>query len=90
MSNVYDFKEVESRIKSFWQSEKIFEFSPNKQLEKTYSLDTPPPTISGKMHIGHAFSYSQQDFIMRYKRMNGGVYPLVRMIMDSRQRISRE
>ena len=37
----------------------------------TFSVDTPPPTLSGKMHIGHAFSYTQQDFIVRFQRMKG-------------------
>ncbi|MFW6283335.1 MAG: valine--tRNA ligase, partial [Minisyncoccales bacterium] len=36
-----------------------------------YAIDTPPPTISGKMHIGHAFSYTQMDIIARYHRMKG-------------------
>ncbi len=36
-----------------------------------FSIDTPPPTISGQMHIGHAFSYVQMDIVARYKRMQG-------------------
>ena len=39
--------------------------------KEIYSIDTPPPTVSGRMHIGHAFSYSQLDFIASYKRMKG-------------------
>jgi len=66
----YDFKQVEEQIKQFWEREKIFKFNPNSK-KKIYSVDTPPPTVSGKMHIGHAFSYSQQDFVIRYKRMKG-------------------
>ncbi len=66
----YDFKQVEEQIKQFWKREKIFKFNPNIK-KKIYSVDTPPPTVSGKMHIGHAFSYSQQDFVIRYKRMRG-------------------
>ncbi len=65
----YNFKEVEKRIISFWEKEKIFKFRDSKK--KIFSVDTPPPTVSGKMHIGHAFSYAQQDFIIRYKRMSG-------------------
>jgi len=68
----YDFIEVETRIKEFWEKEKIFKFDPTK--EHVYSIDTPPPTVSGAMHIGHAFSYAQQDFIARYRRMNEGVF----------------
>lgn len=66
----YDYKEAEKRILSFWLNEKIFKFN-SKNKGKVYSIDTPPPTLSGKMHLGHAFSYSQQDFIARFRRMNG-------------------
>jgi len=66
----YNFKEVEEQIRQFWEKEKIFKFDA-KSKKKIYSIDTPPPTVSGKMHIGHAFSYSQQDFIVRYRRMKG-------------------
>ena len=68
----YDFLEVEQRIRKFWEKEKIFKF--DKTHDNVYSIDTPPPTVSGQMHIGHAFSYSQQDFIARFKRMAGGVF----------------
>jgi len=66
----YDFKESERKILDFWEKEKIFKFDPKKKAE-VYGIDTPPPTVSGKMHIGHAFQYSQMDFIARYKRMAG-------------------
>ncbi len=72
---VYDFKETEERIRKFWEKEKIYRFNPKKSTGKKgkvhsiYSIDTPPPTVSGDMHIGHAFSYSQQDFIARFQRM---------------------
>ena len=63
-------KEIEKKILQFWEKEKIFKFN-SKSKEKIYSVDTPPPTVSGEMHIGHAFSYAQQDFIVRFKRMQG-------------------
>ena len=66
----YNFKEAEKRILDYWEKNKIFAFD-EKSKKPIYSIDTPPPTVSGKMHLGHAFSYSQQDFIARYKRMNG-------------------
>jgi len=65
----YDFKEAEKRILKFWLDEKIFKFDPKSK--KIYSIDNPPPTVSGKMHIGHAFQYSQMDFMARFKRMSG-------------------
>lgn len=66
----YNPKEAEPRIQEFWEREKIFRFDPNSK-KPLFSVDTPPPTVSGKMHLGHAFSYSQMDFIVRYHRMKG-------------------
>jgi valyl-tRNA synthetase len=73
----FDFKEIENKLKTYWEKEKIFKADLNKK--KIYSIDTPPPTVSGAMHIGHVFSYSQQDFIARFERMflegkNGSVF----------------
>src|SRR3989338_2084796 len=65
-----DIKEIEQKWLAYWEKEKIYQFNKNSK-KKIYSIDTPPPTVSGKMHIGHAFSYSQEDFIARFKRMNG-------------------
>ncbi len=65
----FNFKDSEKKWLAFWEKEKIYKF--NDKIKKIYSIDTPPPTVSGKMHIGHAFSYSQEDFFARYKRMNG-------------------
>ena len=66
----YDPKISEKEILKFWNKEKIYEFNPNTK-KKIFSIDTPPPTISGRMHVGHAFTYTQQDFIARFKRMVG-------------------
>ena len=67
-------KEIEEKWRNYWEKEKIYKFDV-KNKEKAYSIDTPPPYISGRMHIGHAFSYSQQDFIIRFQRMfNGNVF----------------
>ncbi len=68
--NNFDFKEIEEKWKSFWEKEGIYKFDVNSK-KKIYSVDTPPPTVSGEMHIGHACSYSQQDFIIRFMRMKG-------------------
>ncbi|MFT4312389.1 MAG: valine--tRNA ligase [Candidatus Woesearchaeota archaeon] len=66
----YDPSVEEAKIRQRWDEQKPFAFDPNttKQL---FSIDTPPPTMSGKMHIGHACSFSQQDIIARFKRMMG-------------------
>ena len=66
----YNPKEAEAKWQSFWEKEGIYRFDPGSKAE-IYSIDTPPPTVSGKMHLGHAFSYSQQDFIARFQRMLG-------------------
>lgn len=68
-ANKYDSKEAEKRIREFWDKENIYKFD-EKTKKPIFSIDTPPPTISGKMHIGHAFSFAQTDFVARYKRMN--------------------
>ena len=66
----YDPKESEPKWQNYWIKYGIYKFNPDSDAE-VYSVDTPPPTVSGKMHIGHSFSFSQQDFIVRYKRMKG-------------------
>ncbi|MFH1248702.1 MAG: valine--tRNA ligase [archaeon] len=79
MDEGYNFKDSEGKWIGYWKDEEIYSFDkeclkdPQKK-EKLFSIDTPPPTVSGKMHIGHAFSYSQQDFIARFRRMNGDVF----------------
>lgn len=70
----YKPEEQETHWQQFWEKENIFAFdleNTNDKKKKIFSIDTPPPTISGKMHIGHAFSYTQQDIVARYKRMSG-------------------
>jgi len=67
----YDPKEEEPRLQKFWEDDRINAFDPDNTEKPLFSIDTPPPTVSGKMHMGHAFSNSQQDFIARYKRMQG-------------------
>ena len=66
----YDFKEAEKRILNYWRENNIFKFD-EKSKKPIFSIDTPPPTVSGKMHLGHSFSYSHIDFVARYKRMKG-------------------
>ncbi len=66
----YDPKEAESRWQKYWEENNVYKADVHTK-KKVYSIDTPPPTVSGRMHIGHAFSYTQQDFLARYKRMRG-------------------
>ena len=65
----YNFKEKEEKWMNYWEDENIYEFKPDKR--EVYSIDTPPPTVNGKIHIGHIFSYSQAEMIARYKRIKG-------------------
>src|SRR3989338_7456716 len=66
----YEPHEAEEKWLEYWEKEKIYASDPNSKAE-IFSIDTPPPTLSGKMHIGHSFSYSQGDFIARFQRMLG-------------------
>ncbi len=68
--DVNQVKEIERKWREYWEKEGIYRFN-GKSKKKIYSVDTPPPTLSGEMHIGHACSYSQQDFLVRFKRMRG-------------------
>ncbi|MDD5417845.1 MAG: valine--tRNA ligase [Candidatus Nanoarchaeia archaeon] len=70
MDNVYDYAKTEKRLLEYWRKEKIYKFNPNSE-KPIYSVDTPPPTVSGAMHIGHSASYTQQDVIVRYKKLRG-------------------
>lgn len=65
----YDAQEKESKWLEYWASNKIYEFKPDQR--EIFSIDTPPPTVNGRIHIGHIFSYSQTEMIARYKRLRG-------------------
>ena len=65
-----DFLGIEKKWQERWEKDKNYNFD-LKSSAAIYSIDTPPPTVSGKMHLGHAFSYTQADFIARFKRMQG-------------------
>ncbi|MBW3020478.1 class I tRNA ligase family protein, partial [Candidatus Woesearchaeota archaeon] len=67
----YKPEESEIKLMKYWEEEKITSFDKEDLSKEVFSIDTPPPTVSGKMHMGHAFGYSQFDFIGRYKRMKG-------------------
>jgi valyl-tRNA synthetase len=63
-------KEAETRWQAEWQVKGVYQFE--RQSEgPVYSIDTPPPTVSGLLHLGHVYSYSQADFMARFWRMNG-------------------
>jgi len=70
MEKKYDWRKSENKLQNFWEKNKIYSFN-KKSKKKIFSIDTPPPTISGDIHMGHAFSYTHTDIIARYKRMQG-------------------
>src|SRR5437588_493186 len=73
-----DFREREARLKKFWEDNQIYRFE-NQAGSPIYSVDTPPPYVSADhLHAGHILSYSQAEFIVRYKRMKGYnvLYPM--------------
>ena len=61
----YDSKVSEEKWQNFWEEVGAYVFDEGDMEKEVYSIDTPPPTVSGKMHLGHACSFSQQDFIAR-------------------------
>lgn len=71
MAKRYNAKEAEGKWQKYWKDKGIYKFDASDKEKEVYSVDTPPPTVSGKMHLGHAFSYAQQDFMVRFHRMLG-------------------
>lgn len=67
----FDAKSREKFWQEYWQNNQIFSFKNDKEKSETFVIDTPPPTVSGLLHMGHVFSYTQADFVARYKRMQG-------------------
>ena len=67
----YKHEDVETRWRDAWDKSEIFRWNPEASREETFVVDTPPPTVSGSLHVGHAYSYAQTDMIVRFQRMLG-------------------
>ncbi|MFN3923941.1 MAG: valine--tRNA ligase [Pseudarthrobacter sp.] len=62
---------LEAALTQRWLAEGTYKFDRETTRDKVYSIDTPPPTASGSLHVGHMFSYTQTDVLARYQRMTG-------------------
>lgn len=69
---------LEVKFVDRWLSEKTYEFDRTVERRNVFSIDTPPPTVSGSLHVGHVFSYTHTDCIARFQRMQGKAvfYPM--------------
>ncbi|WRS29361.1 valine--tRNA ligase [Actinomycetaceae bacterium MB13-C1-2] len=62
---------LEAKWDQKWEESGIYRFDRGAERENIYSIDTPPPTVSGSLHVGHCFSYTHTDTVARYQRMTG-------------------
>lgn len=74
MSDKYNPQETENKYYKLWEERGYFEIDGNKSIQKegkNFSIMMPPPNVTGRLHIGHALTFTLQDIITRYKRMDG-------------------
>src|SRR5438128_10812777 len=71
---------LEAKWSAEWDRDGTYRFERGAARERTFSIDTPPPTVSGSLHVGHVFSYTHTDLIARFQRMRGKdvFYPMGR------------
>jgi valyl-tRNA synthetase len=67
----YEHTDIELKWRSTWDDTGLYRWNPEKGREETFVVDTPPPTVSGSLHVGHAYSYTQTDVMVRFQRMLG-------------------
>jgi valyl-tRNA synthetase len=69
---------LESKWAARWESEGVYRFERGRPRPEVFSVDTPPPTVSGSLHVGHVFSYTHTDVVARFQRMRGKAvfYPM--------------
>lgn len=73
-ANSYEPAKIEDQFYKIWEERKYFEIDGNKAIQedgKNFSIMMPPPNVTGRLHIGHALTFTLQDIITRYKRMDG-------------------
>ncbi len=74
ISTIYNPKEIEESYYKIWESRGYFEVDGNENIQKkgkNFCIMMPPPNVTGSLHIGHALTFTLQDIITRYKRMDG-------------------
>jgi valyl-tRNA synthetase len=62
---------LEAKWDAAWEEQGTYRFDRTKTRDEVYAIDTPPPTVSGSLHVGHVFSYTHTDTVARYQRMRG-------------------
>lgn len=71
LTEKYNHKEIEKKWQEYWRANAVYKWRNDLPREQTFVIDTPPPTVSGVLHMGHVFSYTQADFVARFQRMSG-------------------
>lgn len=66
-----DLDGLEEKWDSRWEADGTYRFDRSKARDEIFSIDTPPPTVSGSLHMGSVFGYVQTDTVARYQRMSG-------------------
>ena len=69
---------LEAKWGARWEADGTYRFDRTATRDQVYAIDTPPPTVSGSLHVGHVFSYTHTDTIARFRRMRGSevFYPM--------------
>jgi valyl-tRNA synthetase len=69
---------LEDKWAKAWEADGTYRFDRTRPRDQVYAIDTPPPTVSGSLHVGHVFSYTHTDIVARYQRMRGKAvfYPM--------------
>lgn len=67
----FESRQEEEKWAARWEAAGIHRYDPSRPRAETFSVDTPPPTVSGSLHVGHVFSYTHTDVMARYQRMLG-------------------
>ena len=64
---------LEGKFTERWEREGTYRFDRSRPRSEVYAIDTPPPTVSGSLHVGHVFSYTHTDIVARFKVSEWGV-----------------